>query len=190
MIPTLSSTQRSRQQTLQIFQSALKSQTLKRFVLTSSSSARYTTSPKSKKPRTITAQDWNIDAVARAWASPPYTPDRFFDVYAASQTQSEHALWKALRECETDVVVNAVAPDSNFGPSLVSGHKSSTGKILYDAWKQSDGSMLRPFMDGGYRWLLDVRDSASLHVSALLDPDVQNERLLGYAHEYNGHQLS
>ena len=33
--------------------------------------------------------------------------------------------------------------------------------------------------------MVNVKDTARLHVAALLDPDVENERILAFAHPYN-----
>ena len=33
--------------------------------------------------------------------------------------------------------------------------------------------------------MVNVKDTARLHVAALIDPEVQNERILAYAHPYN-----
>ncbi|EME44697.1 hypothetical protein DOTSEDRAFT_130106, partial [Dothistroma septosporum NZE10] len=129
------------------------------------------------------------DAAARAWASPQCTQHRYFDVYAASKAPPEHAPWKALRESGAELVVNTVAQDSNSGPCLVPSHRSKTCKIIHDARKHSNGSGLRPFTNDGYRWLVDVRDTASLRVVGLLDSILENMRLLGHAHECSGHQL-
>ena len=50
---------------------------------------------------------WNEEAVKRAWAPPPYTPDRAGAVYAASKTQAEQELWKFVKEFEPGFIVNA-----------------------------------------------------------------------------------
>ena len=61
---------------------------VKRFVLTSSATAVVWPSP--DQPGTIVTEDtWNEDAVKRAWAEPPYKPERALAVYAASKTQAE-----------------------------------------------------------------------------------------------------
>jgi nucleoside-diphosphate-sugar epimerase len=32
---------------------------------------------------------------------------------------------------------------------------------------------------------IDVRDTARLHIAALLDPSIENERIFGFVHEFN-----
>lgn len=173
--------------TLNVLEAAARSESVKRLVLTSSSSTVYTPSASSKKAKTISSNDWNIEVVAKALAPPPYEPERWADVYGASKTLSERALWKAWRESDTALVVNTVAPDTMLGPCIDPKHKSSTAQILFNAWESGDGSLLKPFAI--YSWFVDVRDTARLHVAGLLDPKVKNEKLLGYAHKYNEHQL-
>ena len=34
-------------------------------------------------------------------------------------------------------------------------------------------------------WMVDVKDTARLHVAALIDPEVKEERILAFAHPYN-----
>ena len=37
----------------------------------------------------------------------------------------------------------------------------------------------------GPQWMVDVRDTARLHVAALVDPEVKGERILAFAHPFN-----
>jgi nucleoside-diphosphate-sugar epimerase len=81
---------------------------VKRFVLTSSSSAAAISLP--GKPHTLVNEEsWSEGAVKVAWADPPYTMQRAGAVYAASKVQSEQALWKYHEEHRSerpDLVVN------------------------------------------------------------------------------------
>lgn len=88
--------------------SAYKEASVKRFVLTSSSSACYLADP-SVPGIKVTADTWNETALKAAWADPPYTPERGGPVYAASKTESEQAVWKYHKENRNkrpDLVVN------------------------------------------------------------------------------------
>lgn len=129
--------------------SAYKETSVKRFVLTSSSSAAVLSAPGA--PGIEVLEDtWNESAVKAAWAEPPYTPERGGVVYAASKTEAEKAVWKyhkENRDRRPDLVVNAgerlnssldgvglltclVLPNFNFGKSLDpvnQGHPSSSG---------------------------------------------------------------
>lgn len=92
--------------------SAYKEASVKRFVLTSSSSTCYLavgSADPSVPGIKVTADTWNESALKAAWADPPYTPDRGARVYAASKTESEQAVWKYHKENRNrrpDLVVN------------------------------------------------------------------------------------
>ena len=89
---------------------------VKRFVFTSSSTAA--TNPKPDVEFSIDENTWNNACVEAAWAPPPYEDARKWDVYGASKTQAEQALWKFVRERKPHFEVNAVLPNANFGPIL------------------------------------------------------------------------
>ncbi|OAA66939.1 NAD dependent epimerase/dehydratase [Niveomyces insectorum RCEF 264] len=160
---------------------------VKRFVLTSSSSA---TLPAGKEAyaegRVITEKTWSEDAVALAWAPPPYTPDRSSAVYSASKVEAEQAVWKYHEENKAkrpDLVVNTVLPNMNFGKSLDpvnQGHASSSGLIPM-LWQGA--TLPPPFHDPQY--FIDVEDTGRLHVAAAILPDVKSERIFGFAEPIN-----
>lgn len=89
-----------------ILRSAAKSPSVKRFVLTSSSAAVLLPHP--GKEVSVTADDWNQEALDLAWAPPPYEADRAFAVYAASKTEGEKALWKFVKDEKPNFIVNTV----------------------------------------------------------------------------------
>lgn len=79
---------------------------VKRFVLTSSSSAALGSLDHGV---TVTEDRWNEKSIEAAWAGPPYGPDKPVVVYEASKTQSEQAVWKFHKENRgrrPDLVVN------------------------------------------------------------------------------------
>lgn len=99
--------------TKSILRSAIKHSSVKRFVLTSSSCAVLL--PKLNTTFTVGKEDWNQQAVDRAWEPPPYTPERASAVYAASKTEGEQALWQFVKEEKPHFVVNAILPNVNMG---------------------------------------------------------------------------
>jgi hypothetical protein len=115
-----------------ILKSAAAEPSIKRFVLTSSSTA--CTRVIHNKEMTIDTNMWNNDDVERAWAPPPYEPERYMTVYGASKTVQEQAFWKFVKEQKPAFVANAVLPDVNFGKVLDGKVTSSAGliKALYD----------------------------------------------------------
>lgn len=165
-----------------LLKSTAASPDAKRFVFTSSSAAVYTPVP--DKPGRVTAEDWNEEAVKDAWAPPPYEPSRAFQVYAASKTQAEQALWKWCREQgkteRPDLVVNAVLPNANIGTVLdpkLQGFRSTAGafKLMWDGNLEVHIAVIMP------QYYIDVQDDARLHLAALLLNDVQNERIFAFA---------
>lgn len=99
-----------------ILNSCIKEPSIKRFVLTSSSSAALM--PKPGKEFTVTTDDWNEEAHGVAWAPPPYKQDRAFAVYASSKVEGERAVWKFVQEKQPHFVVNAILPNFNMGKIL------------------------------------------------------------------------
>lgn len=86
---------------------------IKRFVFTSSSTACNNPVPNEKFE--VTKETWNNDCVERAWAPPPYQDGRQWDVYGASKTQAEQALWEFQKTRKPHFEINAVLPNANFG---------------------------------------------------------------------------
>ncbi|EON63476.1 hypothetical protein W97_02704 [Coniosporium apollinis CBS 100218] len=154
---------------------------VKRFVLTSSSTATYAPGP--NLGRTIDAKTWNEDSVKAAWAPAPYEPERTWVTYAASKTEGEQAVWKWVEENEPALVVNAVLPPVNFGPALDLARqgRQSTSYAITEAL-EGEFKIFGGFAPG---FFVDVRDTARLHVLALLHPDVKNERIFGFAGSFN-----
>lgn len=173
--------------TLNALRSAFKEPSVKRFVLTSSSTAAYSPPPAQNKELIVTTSTWNEDAVKAAWAPPPYTQDRAFINYSASKTQAEQAFWKYLEEHKaerSDFVGNTVLPNANFGTVLDvknQGLPTTAGfeKCLYDGDRPGHDAVLVP------QFYVDVQDDARLHVAALLLPDVKGERVFAFADVFN-----
>lgn len=158
---------------------ASKESSVKRFVYTSSSAA--TTAPKPNVKFTIKATDWNDEDIEAAWKPPPYEPERAWAVYRASKTQAEREMWKFVKEKNPTFVLNTVLPYANFGEILSDKQPTVTANWVKEVYKGNLDALkgIPP------QWMVDVKDTARLHVAALIDPDVENERILAYAHPYN-----
>jgi nucleoside-diphosphate-sugar epimerase len=89
---------------LNIIKAAANFPGIKRVVYTSSSMAA--ASPFPDKEFVVDAKTWNESSVEVAWKPPPYEPSRGFDVYGASKTQAEQALWKFMEEEKPNFVLN------------------------------------------------------------------------------------
>jgi nucleoside-diphosphate-sugar epimerase len=174
--------------------SAASSPSVKRFVYTSSSTAA--TKPYANKEFLITTDTWNDDDIRDAWASPPYEEERKWAVYGASKTQAEKAVWKFVEEKKPHFTCNAILPNCNFGKILLKGQPVSTAEMI-KALYQGEAGMLKGFPPRKLlnqnldirlqpvEWFVDVQDVGRLHVAALTNPDVNNERIFAFAEPFN-----
>ncbi|RKK57111.1 hypothetical protein BFJ69_g17579 [Fusarium oxysporum] len=170
--------------------SAYKEHSVKRFVLTSSSSAAYVAMP--GVPGTeITEDSWNELAVKAAWAPPPYTPDRGGIVYAASKTEAEKAVWKyhqQHRATRPDLVVNAVLPNFNFGKSLdpVNQQFPSSSGLPVALWQ---GQVLPMHHMIVPQYFINVQDTGRLHVAAAIFDNLKDDRIFGFAGRFSWDEI-
>ncbi|RDW58448.1 hypothetical protein BP5796_12378 [Coleophoma crateriformis] len=161
--------------TLNALRAATREPSVSRFVVTSSYGAAFTPNPDPSVR--LDANSWNDAAIARAWAPPPYTPDRYNSVYMASKAEQEKALWKFVKEEKPHFTVNTVLPSWICGRLLNETQNPSSAicvRMLYNG----DATYLRSL--GIYSYV-NVRDVALIHVGAALDPEVANERIYAIA---------
>lgn len=94
---------------------------------------------------------------------------------------AEQAIWKFAKERKPVYIVNTVVPDVNMAEILSDKQPGSTG-----AWVKTifEGN-LEAVKDIPPQWMVNVKDNARLHISALTDPRVENERILAYAEPFN-----
>ncbi|KAH7127421.1 hypothetical protein EDB81DRAFT_809189 [Dactylonectria macrodidyma] len=171
---------------LNALKAAYATPTVKRFVLTSSSTAAVLSSRDVSKA-VVTKDSWNENAVKIAWSGPPYDPVRPLFVYAASKTQTEQAVWKFHKENRAkrpDLVVNAVLPNMVFGASLdpeKQGYPSSAGFVagLYNGDMHYGLPLVPP------QNYIGSADAGRLHVAGAIHPDVTDERIFGFAGSYS-----
>lgn len=187
--------------TINAMTSAMREQSVERFVLTSSSAAVLI--PKPNTPQDVTTDTWNDEVVEFAFRDAPYEPERAYPVYAASKTLSEKESWKFVQTRAPSFVFNAVLPNINFGASLDianQGHPSMSGMVA--ALFNGDSSLLAGLparryprvlignryhgTDSRTEYFVDVQDNALLHVAATLHPDVKSERVFAFAEPVNG----
>jgi len=159
--------------TLNVFKSATKEPEVKSFVYTSSSVACMLPVPGLKIK--VTKDTFNDSAVEAAYKPNP-TP---FEVYAASKTVAEKALWDAVMKTTPSFQVSAVLPNGNFG-HLLKPSDNSTGSWITDLYDGKDYPFKIP-----PQWFVDVQDDAKLHVAALVDPACDGQRIFAYAEPYN-----
>jgi len=116
---------------------AAKQESVKRFTLTSSSTAVLV--PRPGVEVTVGTDTWDDEAVEGAWTRKgqgigvnPYA----FVVYAASKTEGERAMWKFLEREKPGFVCNAVLPNMNMGKVLEGGSTGATGGVMIDLFKE------------------------------------------------------
>ncbi|EWZ31040.1 hypothetical protein FOCG_08155 [Fusarium oxysporum f. sp. radicis-lycopersici 26381] len=159
---------------------------VKRFVFTSSSSAAVV-SQRDVPGVKVTEESWSEGAIKKAWADPPYTPDRRGAVYAASKAQAEQAIWKYHKEHRSEkpeLVVNTVLPNFNWGSSIDpvnQGYPSSSGLpvLLFKGQVTPFHSVIVP------QYYIDVEDTGRLHVAAAIFDHVKEQRIFGFAGRFS-----
>ncbi|KAG8525925.1 uncharacterized protein KY384_000687 [Bacidia gigantensis] len=169
-----------------VLESALSEPSVKRFVFTSSSTAA--TNPKPDVSFSIPGDMWNAETVEQAWAPPPYTPDRKWDVYGASKTQAEQELWKFVNDHKKDIgfVANAILPNAMFGRIIdPTNQPASTAGWITGLY--SNGFTYQ--QDIAPQYFINVADSARLHVAALIDTTIANERIFGFNGPFNWNDI-
>jgi nucleoside-diphosphate-sugar epimerase len=166
-------------ETVNVLKAASAEPSVKSVVLTSSSLAGVGWGAKGIIPK----DSYNEEVVKLAWDPSFNHPGKAFFVYGAAKTQAEQAAWKYNQEEKPHYTLNTILPSCNFGPSLVyesQGHPSTGGwpKTLFDG----DSSVVKDIVAQHF---IDVRDTARLHLAALIDPDTSSERLWGFAEPFN-----
>ncbi|KAF7550529.1 hypothetical protein G7046_g7982 [Stylonectria norvegica] len=160
-------------------EASAKETSIKRFVLTSSSAATIIPTP-NKTGVVLDNDSWNEAAVAAAWNKDTPAEVKPMVIYAASKTEAEKASWAFVKSEKPGFVLNTVLPNMNSGPILSPEIAGSTQGWIA-ALLKGDKTLL------GFppEYAIDVVDDARLHVAALLDPSVNNERIWGFAHAFN-----
>lgn len=99
-------------------------------------------------------------------------------MYNTSKVEAEQLFWKFMAERKPQFVGNAVLPDFVMGLPL-NPAKQGLGPC---------GTVMKTIWDGGEIWKLfrsqfvvDVKDTALLHIAGLVKPDVEGERVFAFA---------
>ena len=161
--------------TLNVFEAARGEPGVKSLVLCSSSTTALV--PTANERLVVNKYTWNEKILRDVRRThPPLDP---YEIYAASKTQAERALWEAVNEKAPSFQVAAVLPTTNFGHHI-RATGNSTNDWLKDAFDGKPGMLtnLPP------QYFINVRDDAKLHVIALIDPACNGERILGFAEPF------
>jgi nucleoside-diphosphate-sugar epimerase len=163
---------------------------VKRFVLTSSSTAA--ASPQPNRVFKIDSSVWNTSAVEAAWAPPPHEGvQRKLDVYSASKTQGEQAAWEFMNKEKPDLVLNCILPNMNIGEILSIEHQGypSTMAWIKALWGGFIGEGEKDFADNPPQYYVNVGNNAMVHVAALIFEDVKSERLFTFTYPYSWNDM-
>lgn len=168
---------------LNLLETAAKQPSIRRIVLTSSTTAAFTLQP-GKKGVVVGNETWNDESVRAAWD--PDTPSELkpFLVYTASKTEAERKAWEWVRLNEPSYGFNSVLPFMNFGTIL---HPNIGGSTMNFPRSLLAGET--SCMAFGPQWYVNVEDTARLHVIAALDTEVESERLWACAAPMNWVQI-
>ncbi|CZT25514.1 uncharacterized protein RCC_11247 [Ramularia collo-cygni] len=150
---------------------------VKSFVYTSSSTASF--SPVADKKMKITKDMFNEAAMEAAYKPTASS----FEVYAASKTAAEKALWEAVKASPPSFQVATVLPDVNFG-RILKPNDNSTGNWIPDLYAGNEFPM-----GDLAQWFVDVEDDAKLHVAALIDPECDGQRIFAFAEPYTRNDM-
>ncbi|ORY63202.1 uncharacterized protein BCR38DRAFT_516239 [Pseudomassariella vexata] len=130
-------------------------------------------------------ETWNEDAVQKAWADPPYTPERSHAVYSASKTLTEQAIWKYHKQHFNErPELLLVLPNMTLGKSLdpvKQAYPSTAGMValLYR------GEVVEYHRIVPRQYFVDVQDVGRLHVAAAVLDKVRGQRIFGFAARYS-----
>ncbi|KAL2815047.1 NAD(P)-binding protein [Aspergillus cavernicola] len=173
-----------KQSTISLLGAAAREKSVKRFVLTSSSSAALLPVPNAEGVR-VDENTWNEASVKKAWddSTPPL--ERRFHTYAAAKAEQEQAAWRFVKEQHPGFDLNVVVPNCNYGRILLPEITGSSMGMLRNMLK-GDATAMRLLSP---QWFVNVEDTARLHALALLNPTVKGERIFAFACPFNWNDI-
>ncbi|EED22611.1 hydroxysteroid dehydrogenase, putative [Talaromyces stipitatus ATCC 10500] len=150
-----------------------------RFVLTSSSTAVLSSQP-GVEGIVVTENTWNDAAVKAAWDENTPAESKPLIVYSASKTEGERAAWRWIKQNKPNFTLNSVAPNLVLGKVL---HPNIGGSTMgWIAGLLNGKTDVLSFLPTQH--YVNVEDVARLHTIALLDKNVNSERLFAFAGPY------
>jgi len=169
-----------------LLNSAEKHLTIKRVVLTSSRVAIF--NPNKGDNYKVDNNSFNDAIVKQARDAPSDHPFKPVLVYAAAKTEGERAVWKWVKEKKPSFQVNTILPDLVLGEIINTNSDGSTAGMVNKIVTDGDVSAVNPFVIAP-SFYVDVKDTARIHVAALVEPDVQNERLWALAGAFSLNEI-
>ena len=168
-----------------VLASANRTSSIKRLVYTSSTNAAR--APQAGTTYHLTASDWAENVIEDAKAPPPHPPNQGLIIHQSAKVQAERTAWAYMKEHKPSFVLNAILTNINIGPLIATSNPRSTARSLQALYANVPAVI--EFFANDYmippQQMLDVRDTARLHVLALTEEDVKGERLLAAAEKYD-----
>ncbi|KAF2475134.1 NAD dependent epimerase/dehydratase family protein [Lindgomyces ingoldianus] len=173
---------------INVLEAAAKEPSVKSVVYTSSQAACIHLEP--GKPYSITPETYNEGCLNAAWTwedKDDKSMTRMLVNYECAKTASEKNSFEWVEKNKPHFTFNSVVPNVNFGTmvSLENTGFPSSSSLLKMIW---EGNTMPAFMIPP-EWYVDVEDTALLHIAALTQPDVQNERVLAFGGRFNYNEI-
>ncbi|KAH7108383.1 hypothetical protein BKA62DRAFT_824579 [Auriculariales sp. MPI-PUGE-AT-0066] len=176
-------------QTLGLMKSAARVNSVKSFVLTSSSSTVAATAVEYGKDIAISTEIYqeHVIPLARSLPADVY-PMKAMLGYVSTKIYGEQEAWKYWKETKPSYAFNTVLPFMILGPVInpTKGHYSTHSWINEVFEGKADG--LGVVYMNPPEWVVDTRDCAAIHVAALLSTKTNGERLWAAAHPHTLNQ--
>jgi len=170
--------------TLGVLKSAQAVPTIKSAVVCSSIAAIF--HPQPGHPMNTSVTNFNELSIKLAYDLPNDHPSKGYCIYMASKTRAEQQLWSWVEDVKPAFAVNTVLPSFVCGPAFNPGaeHSSSSSWVSSLFLGQVENNPIMGVL-AAPTWFVDVRDSAIIHVAALLASDVNGQRVLAAGHPPN-----
>ncbi|KAK4450269.1 hypothetical protein QBC34DRAFT_461639 [Podospora aff. communis PSN243] len=135
----------------------------------------------------IERKSWNHAAVEAASAPPPYGASHAAASYAASKVAAEKRVWEFLNSHKDDLhfKVNVVSPAGLIGEPLNEKHVEGQANWVMHAYRGN--KVVMDAMQASF--YADVKDVALVHVAAMLDPDVNQQRIQCWGHNVHWNEI-
>ncbi|KAJ4007482.1 hypothetical protein NW752_007538 [Fusarium irregulare] len=121
---------------------------------------------------------WNDHVMELAAAPPPYDYSNSMYAYAAGKVAAEKEVWRWTEENKPKFTINVICPFGVLGEPLHKKHVDTPANWVTTIFKGAK-DQLDAFPANFFS---DVGDLATVHVAAILDPDVKNARLYVWGH--------
>jgi hypothetical protein len=86
-------------------------------------------------------------------------------------------MWDFVKEQKPGFVLKTVLPNINMG-GIRSDTQRASSAVFVSSLYEGDVSIYKSVLA---QWMVNVKDTARLHLAALVDPKVENERILAFA---------